>query len=120
MRRTVSPMSLRSRALDIAVAVVVGVLGQLEVWTGLGSTHRQGPLWVQSLLYAVTAILVVFRRKRPLLVLSIIVAISIVEFAAVGSPEGNAVVLAPLVAVYTVATCCRCVVLWPGCCSRSC
>ena len=52
-------MSRRNWAFDIALAAVVGVLGQLEVWLGIGSTHRQGPLWVQSLLYAVTALLLV-------------------------------------------------------------
>ena len=49
-----------------------------------------GPAWVQSLLYAVTAVLLVGRRWRPLAVLAAMVAVSVVEFAAVGSPEGFA------------------------------
>jgi len=95
-------MRRRSWAFDIAVAVVVGVLGQLEAWTGMMSTHRQGPLWAQSLLYAVTALLLVARRLRPLAVLVVMVGAHLAEFAVFGSPEGDAVALAPLVAVYTV------------------
>ena len=93
----------RNWAFDVALAAVVGVLGQIEAWTGAGSTHRQGPVAVQSALYAVTAVLLVGRRWRPLAVLAAIVAVSIVEFAIVGSPEGFAVILAPIIATYTVA-----------------
>ena len=96
-------MTLRSRAFDLGLAACVGVLGQLEVWVGLGASNRQEPLWVQSALYAITSALLVFRRDRPLLVLGAIVAVSSVSFLAVGSPEGNGVVLAPMIAAYTVA-----------------
>ena len=95
-------MSRRNWAFDITLAVAVGVLGQLEAWWGIGSTHRQGPLWVQSLLYAVTALLLVVRRVRPLTCLAGILVVSIVEFVAVGSPEGYGVSVAPLIATYTV------------------
>jgi signal transduction histidine kinase len=95
-------VSRRNWAFDIALAAVVGLLGQLEVWWGIGSTHRQGPLWVQSLLYAVTALLLVFRRVRPLACLSAMVVVSVVEFVAVGSPEGVGVSVALLIATYTV------------------
>ncbi len=95
-------MSRRNWAFDITLAVAVGVLGQLEAWWGIGSTHRQGPLWAQSLLYAMTALLLVVRRVRPLACLTGIVVVSVVEFVAVGSPEGSAVILAPLIATYTV------------------
>lgn len=90
--------------MDIALAVAVGVVGQLEVWTGFGSTHRQGPLWAQSLLYATTAALLVVRRSHPLGTLAAMVVVSVLEFALVGAPEGFAVVLAPLIAVYTVGS----------------
>ena len=70
------------------------MLGQLEAWWGIGSSHRQGPLWAQSVLYAVTAVLLAFRRVRPLGCLSAMVVVSVVEFAAVGSPEGFAVSVA--------------------------
>ncbi|WP_156996572.1 sensor histidine kinase [Knoellia aerolata] len=94
-------MSRRNWAFDIAVALLVGVLGQLEAWFGIGETHRQGPLWAQSLLYAVTALLLIARRVHPLAVLAGMLVASLVEFAAVGSPEGNSVALAPVIATYT-------------------
>ncbi len=96
-------VSRRNWAFDITLAVAVGVLGQLEAWSGVGSTHRQGPLWVQALLYAVTAALLVGRRWRPLACLTAMVVVSVVEFALVGSPEGFSVALAPVIATYTVA-----------------
>ncbi|WP_353950449.1 histidine kinase [Knoellia sp. S7-12] len=96
-------MSRRNWAFDIAVALCVGVLGQLEAWLGFGETHRQGPLWAQALLYAVTAVLLVARRVRPLAVLATMAVASVVEFAVFGSPEGNAVALAPVIATYTAA-----------------
>jgi signal transduction histidine kinase len=97
-------VSRRNWAFDITLAATVGLLGQLEAWWGIGSTHRQGPLWVQSLLYAVTALLLVGRRMRPLACLTSIVVVSVVEFATVGSPEGYAVCVAPLIAIYTVGS----------------
>ncbi|WP_161965105.1 sensor histidine kinase [Ornithinimicrobium cerasi] len=96
-------MSRRSWALDVALATAVLVLGQLEAWTGLGASHRQGPEWAQALLYAVTALLLLGRRWRPLGMLSAMVVVSVVEFALVGAPEGNAVVLAPAIAIWTAA-----------------
>ena len=95
-------MSRRNWAFDIALALAVGLIGQLEVWWGVGSTHRQGPLWAQSLLYATTAVLLVGRRVHPLACLTAMVVVSLIEFIAVGSPEGFAVALAPLIATYTV------------------
>ena len=92
----------RNVAFDITVGVVVGVLGQLEAWWGFTSTHRQGPLWAQAVLYAVTAVLLVGRRVNPLACQAAILVASTVEFAAVGAPEGNGVMLPMLVATYTV------------------
>ncbi len=88
---------------DSAVAAVVLVLGQLEVWHGVGVTERQGPAGVQATLYAVTALALILRRARPLLCLVVIVVASVVEYAAVGSPEGLGVMLPALVAAYSVA-----------------
>ena len=94
-------MSRRSLAFDIAVAALVGVLGQLEAWTGAGATHRQGPVWAQSLLYAVAAVLLLWRRRYPLAVLGVMTVVYLVEFAVFGAPEGNGVALAPMVATYS-------------------
>lgn len=92
----------RNWAFDITVAVVVGVLGQLEAWWGFASTHRQGPLWAQAILYAVTAVLLAGRRVSPLACQGAILVASTAEFAVVGAPEGNGVMLPMLVATYTV------------------
>ncbi len=97
-------MSRRNWAFDITLVATVGLLAQLEAWWGFGSTNRQGPLWAQSLLYLVTALLLLGRRLRPLACLSAIAVVSITEFMTVGSPEGFAVCMAPLVATYTVAS----------------
>ncbi|WP_344131796.1 sensor histidine kinase [Pedococcus bigeumensis] len=95
-------MTRRNVAFDITVAMVVGVLGQLEAWWGFTSTHRQGPLWAQALLYAVTAVLLAGRRVNPLACQAAILVASTVEFAMVGAPEGNGVMLPMLIATYTV------------------
>lgn len=95
-------MSRRNWAFDIAIAVIVGVGGQLEAWNGIMSTHRQGPEWAQSLLYAVTALLLVARRVRPLAVLATMVVVYAVEFAVFGSPEGFGVAMPWWIAMYTV------------------
>lgn len=96
-------MTRRNWAFDIGIAVIVGVLGQLEVWWGINSTHHQGPLWAQALLYAVTAVLLIFRRINPLACQAAILVVSVAEFAIFGSPEGNGVALPSVIAGYTVA-----------------
>lgn len=94
-------MTRRTWAFDIALAVAVGTLGQLEAWWGIGSTEREGPLWAQALVYAVTALLLVWRRVHPVGVLAAMVAAYLVEFAVFRAPAGYGVAVAPLVAIYT-------------------
>ncbi len=96
-------MTRRNVLFDVLVAGAVLVVGQLEVWTGAGSTHHQGPPWVQALAYAIGALLLLARRVYPLGVLAGLVAVYVVEFAAVGSPEGFGVAVPPMVAAYSVA-----------------
>jgi signal transduction histidine kinase len=93
----------RNVLFDVLVAGAVLVVGQLEVWTSAGSTHHQGPHWVQALAYAVAALLLLARRVYPLGVLAGLVAVYVVEFAVVGSPEGFGVAVPPMVAAYSVA-----------------
>ena len=96
------PMSRRSWALDVTIALVVAVLGVLEAVWGIDSTHRQGPVWAQVVLYVVTAGLLVVRRRTPIACLAAIVLVSTVEFALVGSPEGQSVALPGVVAGYSI------------------
>ena len=96
-------MTRRSTLFDLSVAGVCLVLGQLEVWTGAGATHRQGPHWAQALAYGVAAVLLVGRRRYPLEVFAAIVGVYVLEFAVVGSPEGFGVAVPPMIAAYSVA-----------------
>ncbi len=69
----------------------------------MGDRHApSGTAWAQSLLYAVTALLLVGRRVRPLATLTAMVSVYLVEFAAFGAPEGYGVALAPAIALYSV------------------
>lgn len=96
-------MSRRSWAFDIAIAAVVFVLGQLEVWNGVFVTRLQGPHWAQATLYGATAALLVLRRVDPLACLVAIFVVSTIEFALAGSPEGGAIMWPGLVSGYSVA-----------------
>ncbi len=97
------PVSRRNRVFDAAIALVLLGLGQLEAWTGLNATHRQGPHWAEALVFAIGALLLLVRRTRPTLCLAAMTAAYLVEFAVVGAPEGMGVALPPMVAVYSVA-----------------
>jgi signal transduction histidine kinase len=96
-------MTRRSWAFDAVVVAAVLVLGQLEVWTGAGATHRQGPAWAQALAYGVGALCLLGRRVRPLESLAGLAAVYVVEFALVGAPEGFGVQLPFTIAAYSVA-----------------
>ena len=101
-RRYVASVTRRRWAFDAALAAVVLALGQLEAWAGINATHRQGPHWAEALVYAVTSLLLIVRRRSPLGCLLAIVVVSVIGYAIVGSPEGLGVLLPALVAAYTV------------------
>ncbi len=97
-------MSRRSIAFDVLLALVVFGTGQAEVWwVDELATHRQGPSWAQALGYGVAAAALVARRVQPLRCLLVVCGVLALQFVVIGSPEGLAVTLAPLVATYTVA-----------------
>ena len=96
-------MTRRSWAFDVAVALGAALLGTLEALWGIDATHRQGPHWVEALLFVSTAGFLVFRRVDPLGCMAAITAVSVVEFATVGSPEGQGVATAAMIAAYSVA-----------------
>ncbi len=96
-------MARRSWALDAGIVLVVLLVGQVEVWTGAGATHRQGPAWAQAGLYALGAIGLLWRRVRPLESLAAITVLYATGFAVFGSPEGNGVALPFWIAAYSVA-----------------
>lgn len=96
-------MTGKDRAVDIAVAAAVFILGQLEAWWGVNASHQQGPSWAQATLYAVTSAVLVFRRIRPLGGLVVITIVSWAEFVIFGSPEGLTVALPGVIMAYTIA-----------------
>ena len=96
-------MRKRSIALDVLLAIAVLVAGQVEAWTGVLSTHRQGPHWAEALGYGIAAAALAFRRVHPLAGVLVVCGAMALEFAVVGSPEGFGVATPPLVAAYTVA-----------------
>jgi signal transduction histidine kinase len=93
----------RNVLFDLLVASAVLIPGQLEVWTGAGATHLQGPHWVQALGYGLGALLLLRRRVNPVGVFAGLVAIYVGEFVVVGAPEGYGVAVPPMVAAYSVA-----------------
>ena len=79
-------MNRRGWVVDGGIAAGVVVVGQLEVWLGLGATHRQGPAWAQAVTYAVGGLLLAWRRVHPIEVLAGIVLTSVIDSLAVGAP----------------------------------
>jgi signal transduction histidine kinase len=96
-------MTRRAWVLDCAIAVVVAVLGVLEAYTGLQATHRQGPHWAEALVYVVSGLMLVVRRRRPVEMQVAILLVMTAEFAAYGSPEGNGVALPMVIGAYSAA-----------------
>jgi signal transduction histidine kinase len=89
---------------DVLLALVVLGLGQAEVWwVDALATHRQGPAWAQALGYGVASLALVLRRVHPLECVLLVCGALVLQFAAFGSPEGFGVLVAPLVAAYSVA-----------------
>ncbi|WP_062318352.1 sensor histidine kinase [Demequina maris] len=96
-------MTRRSWAFDGSIVVLVLVLGQLEVWLGIGATHRQGPAWAQATGYALAALALGWRRVHPFATLVAVAGVLTLEFAVFGSPEGFGVQLPVLIAAYSQA-----------------
>lgn len=96
-------MRRRSLVFDALLGVAVVSAGQLEAWTGALATHRQGPHWAEAAAFGAAGAALVLRRLQPLRCVLIICGVMVVEFVAVGSPEGFGVMVAPMVATYTVA-----------------
>jgi signal transduction histidine kinase len=88
----------------LLLPVVLAVVTQVDVWLprpfNLG--HVVGPPGVVSLLYAVTSLLLVWRRPAPVAVLVVIVTLDAVEYLAFGAPEGLGSLLPTMIAFYAV------------------
>lgn len=80
----------------------MAAFGLAEALWGINATHRQGPMWAEAALYVVTGLLLVIRRVAPLTCLTLITAVSAVEFALYGAPEGLGIALPGSIGAYSV------------------
>lgn len=91
-------------ARDLRLPVTLAAISQVDVWLprpfNLG--HVVGPRPVVALLYAVTSLLLVWRRPAPVGVLALVVAVDAVEYLGFGAPEGLGSLLPTVVAFYSV------------------
>jgi signal transduction histidine kinase len=89
---------------ELAWPLVLAVWAQLDVWPpapyNLG--HLVGPAPLVALLYSVTSLSLVWRRRAPLAVLVFVVTVDAVEFLAFGAPEGLGSILPAVIAFYSV------------------
>ncbi len=93
---------MRSR-VDIAIALAVGIVGQLDVWASdLTGAKVVGPRPAVAAFYLVTALALAWRRRAPFSVAMIVVAANIVQALAFGASEGQGVLVPGLIALYSV------------------
>ena len=89
---------------DWTLPIVLAAVSQPDVWApasyNLG--HLVGPRPVVALLYVVTSLALVWRRRFPLVVLAFIVTADAVEYLAFGAPEGLGSLLPTVAAFYAV------------------
>ena len=92
-------MPRRSLVLPIALALLV----QVDVWGGpLALGHMVGPRPVVSVLFAVTALSLIWSKRAPLAVLAFIVTADSAVYLVFGAPEGLGSFLPVLFAFYAV------------------
>jgi hypothetical protein len=61
----------RTALVDAAAVVLVVVVAQLDAWTGLLDTGLQGPAWLGCLVLTATGLLLILRRRRPFLMVTV-------------------------------------------------
>ncbi len=93
---------MRSR-LDVALALAVAVVGQLEVWASdLMGAKMVGARPAVAAFYLVTALALAWRRRAPFAVAVVVVTADVVQALAVGTSEGQGVLVPALIALYSV------------------
>lgn len=89
--------------VDIAVALGLVVVGQLDVWeSSLMGANLVGPRPVVAGFYVVSALALAWRRSHPFAVALVVVAANIVQSLAIGTSEGQGVLLPAALALYSV------------------
>lgn len=84
-----------------SVPLLLVVFAQWELWLG-GQTNQVGPRWVDALTGATAALLLIWRRRAPLLVQMGVVAAVVPPWVVWGAPESAASFVTGLVATYAV------------------
>jgi signal transduction histidine kinase len=93
-------------AVDIAVALFVAALTELDVFTthGFLGTHVAGPRWLTVPLPLVIAVPLLWRRQRPLLVCALVAGGLVAQAVVSGNtPEGLQLIALWVVVPYSVA-----------------
>ena len=87
---------------EVALAGVVGLLCQLDVWAPLSFVGRQSHRPLLSVVFLVVCAALLWRRRAPLVVLAFVFATLSLLYLAVAAPEALGTFLPPLVAVYAL------------------
>ena len=105
---TAATARIDSSPVDVTIALILGVLAQLDVFFG---TEWLGPVWVSSLAMAMAAVALAWRRSRP--VASLVVVVSAIAVPAViyGASDSPTSLFMVLVVSYSAAAHARSVLL---------
>lgn len=89
---------------DVVLPLLLAVVAQADVWAPASYSlgHLVGPAPVVSLLYVVTALALVWRKRSPVAVLAFVVTLDAVEYLSFGAPEGLGSLLPTVFAFYAV------------------
>jgi len=93
------PGALGVRPGDLAVALALAVLGELDVWFGFWLGSRA----VNAVAVPLMALSLAWRRSRPLVVLAVVMGGTVVLSLAFGGSETSTAVFITVVAVYSAA-----------------
>jgi signal transduction histidine kinase len=102
-REVLSAATAGVRRGDLLVGALVATVGQQEVWLPApGFSEMVGPRPVVGLVYVVTSLALLWRRRAPLTVLTVVCVVLAADYLVLGSPEGLGTFLPPLLAFYAV------------------
>jgi signal transduction histidine kinase len=89
--------------VDISIALAIAAVAQLDVWaTSVTGAHIVGPRPVVATFYAVTALVLAWRRSHPFAVAMVVIVANALQSAAIGTSEGQGVLLPAVLALYSV------------------
>lgn len=93
----------RLTPVDVAITLVVALIGQQEVWFPAANfSDLVGPRPVVCLVYLGSSLALLWRRVAPLTVLSVVVLVLSLDYLAYGAPDGLGTLLPPVVAFFAV------------------